>query len=283
MNVWLIEDGERHGPFPAFEIENRIRAGELGGEQPAWTDGEARWRKLGEMPAFAAVFRELVEREEKAWEQWEGGSAPLPAPPAGAPPPPLPPQALGFGHWSRRFWARWFDLHLFGLLWWGGMRWAGRDLVAALTNPWLVLAQLAPWFLIEAFLLHRFGTTPGKYLLGLRVRSENGQPIPLGACLIRCFRVWGVGLGFGLPMLVELCQIVALWVGRRTGRAWWDFTSHLRVTTDAIPVARIIAFAALFFVILQLRVQILMPAVPALLELYGQDFPPWLREMMTPK
>lgn len=283
MNVWLIEDGEKQGPFPAFEIENRIRAGELGGERPAWTEGQDRWRKLAELPAFDAVFRELAERGPQAAEPRQAEpAAPLPAP-VDTPPPPLPPQALGFGHWARRFWARWFDLQLFGLLWWAGMRLAGRDLAAALTSPWLTVAQMVPWFLLEAYLLHRFGTTPGKLLLGLRVRSDDGHPLPLGVCLKRCLRVWGVGLGFGLPIVLVPCQLVSWWFAQKAGRAWWDLTCGLRVASGIVPPARIAVFAVLFFVILQLRVQILMPAMPALLELYGQEFPPWLRELMTPK
>lgn len=278
MNIWLIEDGEKRGPYPAFEVEARIRAGEIGDDLPGWMEGEPKWRPIGELPAFAAVFRERVEREEECRERWEQGEGPMPLPESAVaqPPPPLPPAALGQGYWWRRFLARWFDLHLFGLLWWGGMRWAGQDLAAALTNPWMVVLQMAPWFMLEAFLLHRFGTTPGKALLGLQVASRDGGRVSLNGCLHRCWRVWGIGLGFGLPIVIELCQMVNWWIARRAGRALWDSTGGIRVDASVLPVARMVGFALLFLVLLQVRGWMLMPAV---LELYGDQFP-WLREMM---
>jgi uncharacterized RDD family membrane protein YckC len=267
MDVWLIEDGERRGPFPQFEIERRILDGDLEPDCPAWVEGQGSWQEISRSPQFAAVF-------ERARDALQGGPEPDPAAgqaepepePVAAQPPELPAQAVTTAQLLRRFWARWFDLHLFGVIWWSGMRLAGHDLAALMTDMWMLVWQMLPWFAIEALMIHLWGTTPGKALLGIRVRQADGSPPSIGASVWRSLRVWTLGLGLGMPLLVILCQGLSLWTSRRLGRPLWDVAGDHRVAVGPLRPARLSLFVGLFVVLIGLRGWVLMPAVE---ELYG--------------
>lgn len=83
----------------------------------------------------------------------------------------------------RRYAARWLDLLIYGLLWNAIARCIFRlNLGSGFYANWLfTLVDTAVgvllMLLIEPVLLHFWGTTPGKWLFGLRVRAENGEKI----------------------------------------------------------------------------------------------------------
>ena len=83
----------------------------------------------------------------------------------------------------RRYAARWLDLLIYGLLWNAVARCIFRlNLGSEFYAGWLfTLVDTAVgvllMLLIEPALLHFWGTTPGKWLFGLRVRAENGEKI----------------------------------------------------------------------------------------------------------
>ena len=81
----------------------------------------------------------------------------------------------------RRYIARSFDLLLCSLPWYLVLQAAGVDPKARLTSIWLSILGMVTMLVLEPLLLHLFGTTPGKWLMGLRVTDENGQRLPLAA------------------------------------------------------------------------------------------------------
>jgi uncharacterized RDD family membrane protein YckC len=263
MEVWLIQDGERAGPFPSFEIERRIREGDISPDQPAWVEGMGKaWKPLGEIRQFRKVFEAFVDGPVESAPLAGAVAAPAVEPPA------LPAQAVTTAELMRRFWARWFDLHLFGLCWWAAMRWAGHDLVDLMSDMWVLVWQMLPWFAIEAMLIHLWGTTPGKALLGIRVAQANGKPPSIGASVWRSFRVWAMGLGLGMPLVVIFCQGLSFWISRRIGRPLWDTAGDHRVRAGRVSPVRVAVFVGLFMVMIGLRGWVLMPAVE---ELYGEQ------------
>ena len=97
--------------------------------------------------------------------------------------------------------------------------WAtGRDIGATLANPWIILFLYVPWFVLETILLHRFGTTPGKWLLGIRVVNNDGSLLSLAEATRRSARVLFIGIGFGLDLIAIVCQIMAWFTTKRLGR-----------------------------------------------------------------
>lgn len=128
---------------------------------------------------------------------------------------------------GKRLAARYIDVFSIGLFgasaWWAAT--AGRQGVeeAAAAELWLLLFMaLAVWFVAESLLIGLFGTTPGKWLLGLRVRDARGGPPGLARAFRRSFAVYARGLAFGLAILTPIAMLIA---GAQTlgkGQAPWD-------------------------------------------------------------
>ena len=272
MDIWIIRNGEKTGPFRDFEIRHKIEDGELSPTTPVWHEGLPAWQPLGEI--------DLFRREFEITSHFEAGEPPQPEPPppGAVTPPPLPRKNI----YVRRFWARWFDLYLFSGIWWIAMWWAGRDIGATLANPWVMILQYVPWFILEAFLLHRFGYTPGKWLLGLKVTNLDGSLMSLAASTRRAMRVLFTGVGFGWGLLAVFCQGLSLFTARRLGSPLWDHAGGHTVTSAPLNPLRVGALAFLFFAAIQLQWIVVAPHIikavgesfPKLQEQYQKN-PPW--------
>ena len=104
----------------------------------------------------------------------------------------------------RRFFARGLDLLLYGLVWSMLAQWVFR------LNPmlypgliWTLLCGYAGWaltFIFEPLLLHFWGTTPAKWMLGLSVREEDGRKLSIRGALARTWGVFTLGMGFNVPV-----------------------------------------------------------------------------------
>ena len=111
----------------------------------------------------------------------------------------------------RRFLARALDLSLAGILWsalqylvlhwyWpeSGLMGLADTLVSA-WGAWLFLLVLEP------ILLCTWGYTPGKRLLRLKVRREDGSKLDLERAVIRTAWIFLRGFALGIPLLNLLC------------------------------------------------------------------------------
>lgn len=72
------------------------------------------------------------------------------------------------------------------------------------------------WIPIEGVLLHYFGTTPGKWVMGIRVESINGGRLSISAAMHRAWGVLRYGFGFTIP-------IYDLW---RQYRSYKDYVDY---------------------------------------------------------
>ena len=271
MDIWIIQDGEKVGPIHDFEVRKKIEAGELPPTTPAWHEGLPEWKPLGEISLFEREFELPHERVDTPYSPPETPTEPPARPPVSAQAYPI-----------RRFWARWLDLYLFAAVWWLTMWAVGRDIGATLGNAWFILFLYVPWFALESFLLHRFGTTPGKWLLGLKVVNDDGSPLSLAAATRRSMRVLFLGIGFGWDFIALICQIMAYIITKRIGRPLWDHAGGHRVTATAVGPGRILAYVVVLFAALQLQMIVVGPyvmeaaakAFPALKEQLEKN-PPW--------
>ncbi len=271
MDIWIIQNGEKTGPIHDFEIRRKIEAGELPASTPAWHEGLPAWKPLVEIGLFEREFDRPIEHRDTPYAAPEQGPD--------APAEPIPPnQSFAI----RRFWARWFDLYLFAGIWWIAMYSSGRDIGATLTSPWVILLQYVPWFVLETFLLHRFATTPGKWLLGLTLVNNDGSLLSLGEATRRSARVLFIGLGFGWGLLALICQIMAYFNTKRLGRPLWDHAGGHRVTAAPLHPLRIVFYVIFLFTALQLQMIVVAPYVmenaaktfPTLKEQLEKN-PPW--------
>lgn len=84
----------------------------------------------------------------------------------------------------------------------------------------------------ETFLLHRFGTTPGKALFGLRIVREDGTHLSLGEAARRSFTVAGFMALLDLPMLLPEPLNLAVGAGVMAlamGWMYWNVTHEFPV------------------------------------------------------
>ena len=284
MDIWIIRNGEKIGPIHDFDVRRKINTAELTPDTPAWHQGLGAWRPLGEIDLFRREFELPTTPEQdppaaspEAAPTSESDTAthhpaeethtqPEDSPAPKHTPPPLPAKTA----YGRRFWARWFDLSLYSSFWWLGMWTAGQDIKAALTNPWIMFVQYVPWFAIEALLIQRFGTTPGKWLLGLKVVNLDDSPLDLNAAIRRSVRVLFTGIGFGWGLLAVFCQAMSLVVAKRLGTPLWDHSGGHRVTVAPLRPAKIVALPILFFLALQMQLIVIFPYM---VEIAGESFP----------
>lgn len=251
MEIWLIQDGKKTGPFNDYEIRDRISSGQIKPDQFGWHEGLSSWVKLREIE----LFRDDLERVEKE------GVSPAEASSANDKPgpPPVVVDLTGKRHLARRFWARWLDLVVYSAVWWLLMYVAGGDIGALLQNTWVMLSMLIPWFVMEAWLLHRFGTTPGKWLLGIRVVNDDGTNLTLKSSSRRSVRVLILGLGLGWGLLLPLCQAMSWFTTRRIGKPVWDFMGQHKITVSSLKAYKIALLVLLFITASQLQTAVRWP------------------------
>lgn len=255
MDIWIIRDGVKQGPIRDFEVRGKIESGEWPADTPAWHEGLDGWRPLVEIPLFTREFERPVEVRRTAEPSRSAAT-----------PPPLPEGP----HMVRRFWARWFDLYLFSGIWWFGMWSVGRDIGGILDNPWIILLMYVPWFVLEAILLHRYGATPGKWLLGISVVNDNGTRMTLAESTRRAARVLFLGVGFGWGILALICQIMAVFTTRRIGRPLWDHAGGHRLETTPLHPLRLVGYVFALFAALQLQWIVVAPHA---MERVKREFP----------
>lgn len=244
MEIWLIVNGKRSGPYPDYDIRSRIEHGEMTSEEMVWHEGLPEWTPVGELE----LFRNSLDKQEQEIL-----------------PPPLPKADFESTeekpklHLARRFWARWTDLFAYSALWWLGMYFGGRDIASATGNLWLLLSMLLPWFAVEAWLIHRFGTTPGKWLMGLSVVNADGSQLELRASVWRSLRIMITGVGFGLGLLALLCHLMSWFTTRRLGRPIWDYIGNHKVVAEPLKPMRLVTLIFVFITATNLQMAVRGP------------------------
>lgn len=140
-----------------------------------------------------------------------------------------------------RYWARMLDLYLFGAL--AGLAYAlghaGAFSAAGEDQAFGLVATLG-WVFTEAGLLAAFGTTPGKYLLNIRLvpPGDPASPAAYGTALTRSFRVWWRGIGAGIPLIAFVTMLVAHRRLTRQGACSWDRDGGWRIVHGPVGFAR---------------------------------------------
>lgn len=236
MDVYLIQQGERRGPFRVFQIKELVETGAASREDLAWHQGMDEWRPLHQMESLAPF---------------------LPPPPGT--PPPLPrhhfdqprdqvfdvprfsPPAARPGFPWRRIAARIIDWMLMQLVLGGAAMASGLLTPGQYLYPWplLMVAFAVLWSLIEGVMISRWRTTPGKWLFSLRVEHETGRALTFGEASARAARAWFLGYGLGWPLLLLVTGGFWLYFWRKTGRSWWDAARGHRETEEPLQPHRL--------------------------------------------
>lgn len=241
MDFYLTQNGTRRGPFRVFQVKEMLDRGEASPADLGWHSGLTDWLPLREIDAISPYLSDT-------------GPSPLPASgdagdagPTTAAEQPFDisgpatahrgaPRAPGtetkwhlFGMRALpRFLARCFDAMLWFALVCGAGAATGLLPPTAFTFPtlvsfWFVPLQSLAWVFLEAWLLSRVGTTPGKWLFNLHVRDlQGGLPKYMNA-LKRAFFIWLFAWGLGHSQLAMFGSLISLMLFLQNGRMVWDY------------------------------------------------------------
>lgn len=100
------------------------------------------------------------------------------------------------------------------------------------------IAWLAAFIPVEAWMLSKWHTTPGKWTTGLRVIRSDGQSWSFRDALVRPWGVFWHGMGLGLPFISFIAMIVGYWKLKSQGRTTWDIEHHFDIAHVGMDPAR---------------------------------------------
>lgn len=151
--------------------------------------------------------------------------------------------------WAR-FTARLVDWSIWGVLLCILLILSGESrLIRVLDWPPAVLGWItaASWIPIEAFLLSRWGTTPGKRLFRISVYNMDGSKLSFTDALLRSAEVFVDGCALGIP-LVYLITFYRAYSHLKTHKiTTWDQALTVAVRQKPVGVARILVALAIIY------------------------------------
>ncbi|HML96499.1 MAG TPA: RDD family protein [Thermodesulfobacteriota bacterium] len=103
------------------------------------------------------------------------------------------------------------------------------------------------WVFIEPFFLSRFGTTPGKYVLGTYVLNEDKSLLSYKSALNRSIGVWFNGEGLGIPILSLVTNYIAYDRLKNNGITNWDKAGNFLVIHKKIKFSFSLLILAIFW------------------------------------
>jgi len=121
----------------------------------------------------------------------------------------------------------------------------------AIENP--IIASIVLyliWLPAESLLLSLFGTTPAKWLFGIRVEHPRGNLLSFTEALNRSFLVFVQGVGFGIPVVALFTQLFAYRRLTKTGTTLWDTSANAVVLHKKWGVFRVLACTVAVFAVL---------------------------------
>ncbi|MBR0575170.1 RDD family protein [Proteiniclasticum sp. BAD-10] len=157
----------------------------------------------------------------------------------------------------RRYLARMLDLSLYSLLWNAflvyGLHWnllnqtLGRRVLDVLITAGFML-------LLEPLFLSKWGTTPGKALLGMRLRNREGNLLSYNEAFDRTLTVFHKGMGLNIPFYNFYTLIKAYQRAKDEQPQVWDDQALYTMKEPRIIQGVLLAGAnvAVFFLILVL-------------------------------
>jgi uncharacterized RDD family membrane protein YckC len=246
MDIYLMRNGTRHGPLRIFQVKEMLDRGEAAAGDLGWHPGLGEWQPLSEIEALTPYLPRLTppplppptEVEVNAW-------AGVDQPPGVARP--LTGWELLVTRALPRFLARLFD----ALLWFSVI--CGLGIATGRMQPgefafppiWFLSGHGLLWVLVEAWLLSRFGFTPGKWIFNLSVERLDGDRADYLRVLKRAFFIWVCAWGLNLPLWTLFGSFVALILYLKNGRMVWDFLVRTQVVHGPARPVRWFLFGAM--------------------------------------
>lgn len=249
MDYFLSIGGERSGPCTQFQLIERIREGALKGDELAWRKGSPEWQPLKSMEEFAPYWPLTEEQVAQADAARRLARVALDTPQP----------------WLR-FWARMVDYVWFAMLLQltlgsllpdekFALNGGSEAQIVTIAIGCVTLMLFAP---LEAWCLSRYGTTPGKALLRIQVRRQDGSLPSFHQAMRRSLLVYIKGVALGLNPIalftMSYCRMRLL----QTGATSWDHDCGTRVEHGEPEVWRYLILAALIFLMVAAMVVVVL-------------------------
>ena len=247
MQIYVAIEGEKAGPFTLFQIEERLRAGDLKDDHLGWHEGLQKWTPLRELAPFEGFFwRQDAELKDERLQAEAVRAVDEKRPKIEA----LPKSAVR--PWTR-FWARYLDFFFFltaCLLIYLGLRSAGW-VRASYGHFVQVFPIFLPfWHLLEGYLIAQWGTTPGKALLGIHIANAEGNRLRFGASLKRSIGVYVLGIGCHIAFISLAAMGFGYYLLLKNKRSYWDVIAESHVRHDPFHPRQVVLPLAIVFLIL---------------------------------
>ena len=145
----------------------------------------------------------------------------------------------GIQHPWRRFFARTVDVMSIGILiFFLFLLVLGylfpqniNGFIKFIENPILAgIALYLLWLPFEALFLSAAGTTPAKWIFGIRVTKKTGEKLSYTTAFKRAFLVFVQGEGLGIPFVTLFTRLFAYQRITKTGTTLWDTSIDSIVT-----------------------------------------------------
>ena len=233
---YYLKDNRPEGPIGLEDLQKMFSHGFLTAKTKVWIKGMPGW-------VNASEIENLVPKN-------------LASIPAFTPE--YVPEKLNFireGNQVRpwvRFWARLLDVYVFSILTGFILGMINPEWIELFTSHELLFGMLFllifPFF--EAFMISNWGTTLGKYVLNIRVTSEQGYKLDYHQSLKRSFKVYLSGLLMGIPVVSQIAMIVGYIHLRKNKISQWDESIGSEILHRKINATRslvvIMMFASIF-------------------------------------
>ncbi len=238
MDIYWIENHEQRGPLPAVEVVSMLENGLIPADSNAWHSGCAEWMPLRDLPAIRSLFS-LKDAEADATDapedtdpadedNGESGESANPAEQSTEstdPTAPEPGLVLVVPYPYVRLLARLVDLLMYLMFYFGALRLMDvgfqSDLFPGLSYQSLLYICL-PMVVIESVLLSKFGTTPGKGVLGVGVCDYLGRRLSFLDAFKRSLFVMILGCGCYIAPFCGATVFFSWWWVRMIGFTPWD-------------------------------------------------------------
>jgi hypothetical protein len=210
---YYVENHKQQGPIDLVELAHLFKSRKLPLDTLVWHNSLTDWVTAN-------------SREEFNPQPSKGFHAEPPSPTPSAPSARRKSITPSSGHPWRRYFARAIDTALLvpvfslitGILPIGPADYRFNILVIAFA------------ILAHAALQSSWGSTPGKAMLGYKVRTRNGDKLSFKQAIDREARIAWHGLGLGIPLYSVYTQFKAFTNLNNTGETSWDKADDLVVT-----------------------------------------------------
>lgn len=152
-----------------------------------------------------------------------------------------------------RYWARSMDLALFAVLIGLSLMYLNQDM-DELSDALYGMLLMMLYVFAEATMLSLWCTTPGKYLLNIRLRNADDSKLTFAQALGRSSSVWIRGEGVGIPLVGAFTQLMAYSHLKNQNITKWDANGRHKVNHREIEAWRVLVFFVAFVSMLSLAV-----------------------------